>query len=119
MLDAAKAQLLADLERDLQLKQQLIMNQAKTEIDLLNDQANTAKLNVLFEAQEQAKQNIESLANQVIAIGQQETENVLQATTTTVITSQTQAVETVCASPITETKVTTTADNQWQVAIKR
>jgi len=119
VLDAAKATLLADLERDLQLKQQLIMNEAKTEIDLLNDQANAAKLNVLVQAQEQAKQNIESLANQVVAIGQQEMENVLQATTTTVITSQTQAVETVCASPITETTVTTTADNQLQVALKR
>jgi len=42
-LDAAKAKSLADLERDLQEKQQLIMNEAKKQSDLLKDQANAAK----------------------------------------------------------------------------
>ncbi len=44
---------------------------------------------------EQAKETIDNLANQVGAIGQPETENLLQATTATIITSQAQtAVET-------------------------
>jgi hypothetical protein len=110
---------LASLERDLQEKQQLILNEAKKQIDLINDQANAAKLNVLVEAQEQAKQTISNLADQVGAIGQQETEHILQSTTTTTITSQAQATDTVVTVPITETVVTTPADNQLQVAIRR
>jgi F0F1-type ATP synthase membrane subunit b/b' len=95
---------LANLERDLQEKQQLILNEAKKQIDLINDQA---------------KQTISNLADQVGAIGQQETEHILQSTTTTTITSQAQATDTVVTVPITETVVTTPADNQLQVAIRR
>ncbi|CAF3707363.1 unnamed protein product [Adineta steineri] len=112
-LDAVKAKSLADLERDLQAKQQSIMDDAKKQIDLVNDQANLAKLNVLVEAQEQAKQNIDNLTNQVAITGQHETENILQSTTTTVITSQAHATETVVTTP-----VTPIADNQLQVAIR-
>jgi hypothetical protein len=95
------------------------MNEAKKQIDLLNDEANAAKLNVLVEAQEQAKQNITNLADQVGIIGQQETEHLLQSTTTTIITSQAQAADTVVTAPVTETVVTAPADNQLQVEIKR
>jgi uncharacterized protein YigA (DUF484 family) len=107
-LDTVKAKTLADLEHDLQAKQQVIMNVAKKQIDLFNDQANAAKLNVLIEAQEQAKEEIGHLTDQVAAIGQQETQNVLQSTTTTVITSEAQTAgntETVVTTPaiITET----------------
>jgi hypothetical protein len=112
VLDAVKAKALADLEHDLQGKQQLILIEAKKQIDLLNDQANAAKLNVLVQAQEQAKQNIDNLANQVVAIGQQETENLLQSTITTIITSQIQTAETIVTAPVTETTITTTTDNQ-------
>jgi hypothetical protein len=123
VLDGVKAKALADLEHDLQGKQQLILNEAKKQIDLLNDQANAAKLNVLVQAQEQAKENIDNLANQVVAIGQQETENLLQSTTTTIITSQAQAAETNVTVPVTEItneqQVTSTTDNQSQVAVSR
>jgi hypothetical protein len=106
VLDGVKAKALADLEHDLHEKQRLILNEAKKQIDILNDQANAAKLNALVHAQEQAKQDIDNLTNQVAAIGQQETENVLQSTTTTIITSEAQAAETIITAPVTETTTT-------------
>jgi hypothetical protein len=108
VIDAVKAKGLADLEHDLKEKQQLILNEAKKQIDLLNEQANAAKLNVLIEAQEQAKENIDNLAIQVAAAGQQDTENVLQSTTITIITSQAQAEQTI----VTEPQSITIADNR-------
>jgi len=93
-LDAVKAKTLADLERDLQAKQQIIMTEAKREIDLLNDEANAAKLHALVEAQEQANKDISQLTNQVAVLGQLDTQNLLQSTTTTTITSQAQAAST-------------------------
>jgi len=127
-LDGVKAKTLADLERDLQAKQQAIMAEAKREIDLLNDQANAAKLHALVEAQEQASKDIAHLADQVAVLGQQDTQNLLQSTTTTIITSQAQAAgntETIVTVPVTETaittneqQVTTVADNQMQVAVR-
>jgi hypothetical protein len=127
-LDAAKAQTLADLERDLRAKQQEIMIAAKRQIDALNDQANAAKLHALVEAQEQAKQDITQLADQVATLGQQETQHLLQSTTTTIITSQSQATgntQAVVTVPVTETAITTSetqgttvTDNQLQVAVR-
>jgi hypothetical protein len=90
-LDVIKAKTLAELERDLQGQQQVIMIEAKQQIDALNDQANAAKLHVLVEAQEQAKQDIDHLTDQVAVLGQQDTQHLLQSKTTTIITSQSQA----------------------------
>ncbi|CAF1685980.1 unnamed protein product, partial [Adineta ricciae] len=90
-LDAVKAKTLADLERELQVKQQTILADAKRQIDVLNEQANAAKLHALVEAQEQAKQNISDLADQVAILGQQDTQHLLESKTTTIITSQAQA----------------------------
>jgi hypothetical protein len=127
-LDAVKAKTLADLERDLQVQQQAILAEAKREIDVINDQTNAAKLHALVEAQEQANKDISHLADQVSILGQKETQNLLQSTTTTIITSQSQATgntETVVTVPVTETtlttnqqQVTTDADSQLQVAVK-
>jgi len=89
------------------------MAEAKREIDILNDQANAAKLHALVEAQEQASKGIAHLADQVTVLGQQDTQNLLQSTTTTIITSQAQAATT------NEQQVTTVADNQMQVAVRR
>jgi carboxylesterase type B len=86
------------------------MTEAKRLIDVLNDQANAAKLHALVEAQEQAKHDISNIADQVGVLGQQDTHNLLQSTTTTIITSQSQATghaETVVVVPVTETSVTT------------
>ncbi|CAF1180196.1 unnamed protein product [Adineta steineri] len=108
-LDVVKAKTLAELEHDLQVKQQVIMADAKKQIDILNDQANAAKLHALVEAQEQVRENISNLADQVGILGKQDTQNLLQSKTTTVITSQTQA------SGQTESVV---ADSHTQIAVK-
>ena len=123
-----KARTLADLERELQGKQQAIMVDAKREIDLLNDQANAAKLHALVEAQEQASKDIAQLADQVAVLGQLDTQNLLQSTTTTIIKSQSQATgtaEVVATTPVVETIAITSqrqknvvADDQLQVAVK-
>lgn len=128
-LDAVKAKTLADLERDLQAKQQAIMLDAKREIDVLNDQANAAKLHALVEAQEQGNKDIAQLADQVAVLGQLDTQNLLQSTTTTIITSQAQATgntEAVVVVPVTETAVitnqqqtTNVVDSEKQVAVRR
>jgi len=112
-LDGVKAKTLADLEHDLQAKQQAIMAEAKQQIDVLNDQANAAKLHALVEAQEQGSKDIAHLADQVAVLGQQDTHNLLQSTTTTIITSKSQAATT------NEQQVTTVADNQMQLAVRR
>ncbi|CAF2419459.1 unnamed protein product [Rotaria sp. Silwood2] len=128
-LDAVKAKTLADLERDLQARQQLIMSEAKQQIDAINNQANTDKLNSLVEAEELAKQNIANLTDQIVVSNEAEAQNLLQSTTTTIITSQVQTVEnpqTIVTVPVTETVITTdnqnvtnVADNQMQVAVRR
>jgi hypothetical protein len=103
--------------------------EAKREIDVLNEQANAAKLHALLEVQKQASKDIAHLADQVVVLGQQETQNLLQSTTTTVITSQAQTAgntEAVVTVPVTETatttnqqQVTTSADNQMEIAVRR
>ncbi|UJR11416.1 hypothetical protein I4U23_015596 [Adineta vaga] len=90
-LDAVKAKTLADLEHDLQTKQQTILNEAKKQIDILNNQANTDKVNALIESQLQNKTNIDNLTDQILEINQQETQHLLESTTTTIITSHAQA----------------------------
>lgn len=104
------------------------MADAKREIDVLNDQANAAKLHALVEAQEQASKDIAQLADQVAVLGQLDTQNLLQSTTTTIIKSQAQATgnaEVVATTPVVETIAITSqrqknvvADDQLQVAVK-
>ena len=53
-LDAAKAQNLSVLEKDLNLRQELILDEAKKHIDDLNAEANRLKEGILREAQAQA-----------------------------------------------------------------
>jgi hypothetical protein len=94
----------------------------------LNDQANAAKLHVLVEAQEQAKQDITNITDQVTVLGQHDTQHLLQSTTTTTITSKSHAeghTETIVTVPVTETattshqQVTTVGDTEMQVAVRR
>ncbi len=89
------------------------MSDAKRLIDVLNDQANAAKLHALVEAQEQAKHDISNLADQVAVSGQLETQNLLQSTTTTTITSTSEAAGN------TQAAIAVVADNQMQVAVRR
>ncbi len=117
-LDAVKAKTLADLEHDLQIKQQTIMADAKQQIDTINDQANAAKLHALVEAQEQARENISNLADQAAVFGQQETQHLLESKTTTIITSQSQAsgqTEAIVTVPVTGTTIT---DSHTEVAVR-
>jgi hypothetical protein len=66
-LDAAKAQNLSMLEKDLNVRQEMIVKQAKTRIDALNGEANRLKMSVLCEAQAQANVQIGAITEQVTA----------------------------------------------------
>lgn len=92
LLDGVRAKALADLEHKLQMRQQTIMAAAKREIDRLNEQANTAKLRALAEAQEQVSKNVDKLTDQMTASNQLDTDSLLQSTTTTIITTQSEAI---------------------------
>jgi hypothetical protein len=66
-LDTAKAQNLAVLEKDLNLRQELILEQARKRIDDLNEEANRLKMGVLREAQAQANAKVDAITQQVAA----------------------------------------------------
>lgn len=66
-LDAAKAQNLSVLEKDLNLRQQLILDDAKKNIDELNAEANKLKENVLREARAQVSAQTYLTTEQVAA----------------------------------------------------
>ncbi|CAF1608194.1 unnamed protein product, partial [Didymodactylos carnosus] len=87
-LNVQKAKELADMERELNARQQGILDQARQRIDQLNSQANDAKLNVMKEAQAQINAQVEGITDQVQHLGAEDAARHLQSTTTTVITSQ-------------------------------
>ena len=66
-LDAAKAQNLSVLEKDLNLRQEMILEQARKRIDDLNEEANRLKMGVLREAQAQANVQVGVITDQVAA----------------------------------------------------
>jgi hypothetical protein len=66
-LDSAKAQNLSVLEKDLNLRQEMILDDAKKRIDALNEEANRLKLAVLHEAQAQSNATVGSITDQVAA----------------------------------------------------
>ena len=66
-LDTAKAQNLAVLEKDLNLRQELILEQARKRIDDLNEEANRLKMGVLREAQAQSNARVDAITQQVAA----------------------------------------------------
>jgi phage host-nuclease inhibitor protein Gam len=66
-LDTAKAQNLAVLEKDLNLRQELILEQARKRIDDLNEEANRLKMGVLRDAQAQANAKVDAITQQVAA----------------------------------------------------
>ena len=66
-LDAAKAQNLSVLEKDLNLRQDMILDNARKRIDDLNEEANRLKLGVLREAQAQTNAKVEAITEQVAA----------------------------------------------------
>ncbi len=66
-LDSAKAQNLSTLEKDLNLRQETILESARQRIDALNEEANRLKMGVLRDAQAQANTKIEAITDQVAA----------------------------------------------------
>ncbi|CAF1181081.1 unnamed protein product [Didymodactylos carnosus] len=87
-LDGAKALNLSTLEKDLNLRQEQILENARRRIDDLNEEANRLKMGVLRDAQAQTNAKIESITDQVAALGQEDASRRLASTTTTVITTQ-------------------------------
>ena len=66
-LDEDKAATLAQLEKDLNLRQEMILEDARKRIDALNEEANRLKLGVLREAQAQTNAKVEAITEQVAA----------------------------------------------------
>ncbi len=66
-MDVGKAQNLATLEKDLNLRQELILEQARKRIDDLNEEANRLKMGVLREAQAQSNAKVDAITQQVAA----------------------------------------------------
>jgi len=90
-LDTAKAQNLAVLEKDLNLRQELILEQARKRIDELNEEANRLKMGVLREAQTQANAKVDAITQQVAALGAEDANRLLTSTSTTVIRTEAKA----------------------------
>jgi len=90
-LDTAKAQNLAVLEKDLNLRQEMILEQARRRIDDLNEEANRLKMGVLREAQAQAKAKVDAITQQVAALGAEDANRLLTSTSTTVIRTEAKA----------------------------
>jgi len=90
-LDADKAGVLAQLEKELNVRQELILESARKRIDDLNEEANRLKMGVLKEAQAQTNAQIGQITEQVSVLGQEDASRRLQSTTTTVITTKAAA----------------------------
>lgn len=90
-LDADKAVKLADLEQNLNIRQEQILESARNRIDGLNEEASRLKMGVLQEAQYQAHTHIDQITEQVAALGHEDASRRLASTTTTVITTKAAA----------------------------
>jgi len=112
-LDSEKAGLLAQLEKELNVRQELILESARKRIDDLNEEANRLKLGVLKEAQAQSTARVTKITEEVAALGQEDASRRLASTTTTVITTKAEAAgEThVQGSPVTFGKTTTQVES--------
>jgi hypothetical protein len=113
-IDSEKAALLAQLEKELNVRQELILETARKRIDDLNEEANRLKLGVLKEAQAQSNVQVTKITDQVTALGQEDASRRLASTTTTVITTKAAAAsETqVQGNAVTVGKTTTTTTTQ-------
>jgi hypothetical protein len=90
-LDVEKASLLAQLEQELNVRQERILESARQRIDNLNEEANRLKMGVLREAQAQSNAKINQITEQVVALGHEDASRRLASTTTTVITTKAAA----------------------------
>jgi len=104
---------LLNLKKELNVRQELILESARKRIDDLNEEANRLKLGVLKEAQAQSSAQINKITEQVSVLGQEDASRRLASTTTTVITTKAAAMgEThVQGCPVTVGKTTTHAES--------
>jgi len=112
-LDAEKAALLGQLEKELSVRQDTILEQARKRIDDLNEEANRLKMGVLREAQAQSNAKINQISEQVVALGQEDAQRRLASTTTTVITTKAAATSEshIEGSPVVVNKTTTQVES--------
>lgn len=87
-LDAEKAILLAELEKTLNERQELILLKARQDIDAVQDAANQQKLAVYKEAQAKANLQIDQITEKVAVLAAEDAQRRLQSTTQTVITTK-------------------------------
>jgi hypothetical protein len=90
-LDSDKATLLAQLEKELNVRQELILESARKRIDDLNEEANRLKMGVLKEAQAHSNAQVNKITEQVAVLGQEDASRRLASTTTTTITTNAAA----------------------------
>jgi len=112
-IDAAKAQNLNTLEKDLNLRQEQILQSARQRIDDLNNEANRLKMAVVKEAQALEHKQVEQITDRVAALGSEDASRRLQSTTTTVITTEAKSqgeTHVAGATVIGGTRTTTTTD---------
>jgi len=90
-LDNEKAVLLAELERTLNARQDAILLKAKQDIDAVQRVANEQKMAVLRQAQAQTNVQIDQITEKVADLAAEDAQRRLQSTTTTVITTKSEA----------------------------
>jgi len=110
-LDSEKACLLAQLEKELNVRQELILETARKRIDDLNEEANRLKLGVLKEAQAHSTAQVTKITDQVAALGQEDASRRLASTTTTVITTKAAAASEAQGGSVTVGKTTTQVES--------
>ncbi|CAF3844496.1 unnamed protein product [Rotaria sp. Silwood1] len=65
-LDQDKATKLVELEKDLNFRQEQVLESARKRIDSINEEANRLKMNVLKEAQAKTNLKIEEITEKVV-----------------------------------------------------
>ena len=83
-LDSEKAVLLAELERQLNDRQEAILLRARENIDAVQNAANAQKMAVLLEAQSQSQHQVGQITEQVAGLAAEDAQRRLQSTTQTV-----------------------------------
>lgn len=83
-LDTEKAVLLAQLERTLNERQEMILAKARDDIDAVQNAANQEKLAVLKQAQAKANQQVDQITEKVAELAAEDAQRRVQSTTQTV-----------------------------------
>jgi hypothetical protein len=88
-LDASKASNLAALERDLNFRQEQLLESARASMDSIHQDATQKKIDLMQNAQRKVLNDVDQLTEQVKELGEAEVERRMQSKTTTVITTET------------------------------